>query len=114
MVVGREYEIGRLEESLQADSSSLIAVYGRRRVGKTYLIRKSCEKHICFEVTGLYGGTREQQLAVFYRQLQDRSKRFSDGGEPADWEEAFELLKTYIRSLRSKQQKVIFLCYKPP
>ena len=37
-MVGREYEIGRLNESLQSNVSELIAVYGRRRVGKTYLL----------------------------------------------------------------------------
>jgi len=48
-MIGRRYETNRLEESLKSSSSELIAVYGRRRVGKTYLIRKVYEK---FRVNG--------------------------------------------------------------
>jgi AAA+ ATPase superfamily predicted ATPase len=108
-MIGREYEIGRLQESFRSNSSELIAVYGRRRVGKTYLIRNACKAHLKFEVTGLYGGNREQQLAVFYKQLQAVSSIFKKQKMPQNWEEAFELLKTYIKSLTGKKKKVIFI-----
>ena len=61
-MIGREYEIQRFQESLISDSSELIAVYGRRRVGKTYLIRNSYKRYIKFEVTRLYCGNKEKQF----------------------------------------------------
>jgi AAA+ ATPase superfamily predicted ATPase len=64
-MIGRKYETERMNESLKSQKSELIAVYGRRRVGKTYLIRNVYEKHIKFEVTGLYGGNQEKQLDIF-------------------------------------------------
>jgi uncharacterized protein len=108
-MVGRKYEIGRLEESLKSQDSELIAVYGRHRVGKTYLIRNVCEKHIKFEVTGLYGGNQEKQLDIFFDELKRVSKKINDKDKPTNWKEAFELLKRYINGLRSKSKKVIFI-----
>lgn len=108
-MVGRKYEIGRLEESLKSQDSELIAVYGRRRVGKTYLIRNVCEKHIKFEVTGLYGGNQEKQLDIFFDELKRVSNKINDKDKPTNWKEAFELLKSYINGLRSKSKKVIFI-----
>lgn len=109
MLVGREYEIGRLEESLKSNRSELIAVYGRRRVGKTFLIRSVYEKHIKLSITGLYGGDNEKQLATFFEALQNGSTRFQDLDRPNNWKEAFDLLKEYINGLRGKGKKVIFI-----
>ncbi|MBK7129630.1 MAG: AAA family ATPase [Crocinitomicaceae bacterium] len=108
-MIGRKYEIKRLNESLKSKKSELIAVYGRRRVGKTYLIRKVYEKHIKFEVTGLYGGNHEKQLDIFFYELKKLSKKIKKSDKPKNWKDAFELLKTYINSLRGKSKKVIFI-----
>ena len=45
MLVGREYESDRLRNLLDSDKSEFVAVYGRRRVGKTYLIRETFHYH---------------------------------------------------------------------
>ena len=108
-MIGRTYEADRLEESLKSQKSELIAVYGRRRVGKTYLIRNVYEKHIRFEVTGLYGGNQDKQLDIFFDELKRVSNKVKKDDRPQDWKHAFELLKTYISSLRSKSKKVIFI-----
>jgi uncharacterized protein len=108
-MIGREYEIERLTDSLKSDDSELIAVYGRRRVGKTYLIRNIYKKHIKFEVTGLYGGNKEKQLDIFFEELKKGSKKFMGADKPSDWKEAFELLKKYIIGLRGTHKKVIFI-----
>ena len=108
-MIGRKYEIERLEESLKSENSELIAVYGRRRVGKTYLIRNTYEKYIKFEVTGLYGGNQEKQLGVFFDELKRVSTKIKDDFKPKDWKDAFELLKTYLNGLRSQRKKVIFI-----
>jgi len=108
-MIGRKYETERMNESLKSQKSELIAVYGRRRVGKTYLIRNVYEKHIKFEVTGLYGGNQEKQLDIFFDELKRVSKKIKEDDRPKNWKEAFELLKTYINRIRSKSKKVIFI-----
>jgi AAA+ ATPase superfamily predicted ATPase len=108
-MVGRIYESNRLKASLKSENSELIAVYGRRRVGKTYLIRNVYKKDIRFEVTGLHGGSQDQQLDVFFDELKRVSNKFKQKTCPKNWKEAFELLKTYFSSLRSPRKKVIFM-----
>lgn len=108
-MIGREYELSRLQESLKSNQSELIAVYGRRRIGKTYLIRNVYEKHIKLEVTGLYQGNKEKQIDIFFGALQAASKRFEKTDPPRNWKQAFELLKEYINGLRGSQKKVIFI-----
>lgn len=108
-MIGREHEIERLTESLKSNSSELIAVYGRRRVGKTYLIRNVFKKRISFEVTGLYGGKKENQLDIFFEELKKVSKKLKEQDKPSDLKEAFELLKNHITGLKNVEKKVIFI-----
>lgn len=108
-MIGRKYEIKRLTNSLKSSNSELIAIYGRRRVGKTYLIRNLYKNHIRFEFTGLYGGSTEKQLDVLFDELCKVSKKFKETDRPTDWKSGFELLKKYINGLRSKEKKVIFI-----
>jgi len=48
-LIGRDKEKAILEDALDKDESQLIAVYGRRRVGKTYLIEQVLSKHVIFD-----------------------------------------------------------------
>ena len=107
-MIGREYEINRLEKSLKETGSELIAVYGRRRVGKTHLIRHTYAKHTQFEVTGVYGRDKKYQLQVFHDELKRVDSNYSNKKPPANWHDAFELLKAYIKTLTGKTKKVIF------
>ena len=108
-MVGREHEIERLQASLNSNKSELIAVYGRRRIGKTYLVRNIYAKHIKFEFTGLYGGSKDQQLEVFHDELKRVSRKHATTAVPDNWHDAFELLKRYLNSLRGKRKKVLFI-----
>ncbi len=108
-MIGRENEIARLTNSLKSEKSELIAIYGRRRIGKTYLIRNLFKNEICFEATGLYEGSTEQQLLVFLRQLHIVDKKTQSISKLKNWDEAFELLKKYITGIRNKKKKVIFI-----
>ena len=108
-MVGREYEINRLKKSLLSDKSELVAVYGRRRIGKTYLVRKTYGEHTKFEITGLYNGSTEKQLGVFLKELKRVSGKFTGIDKIKNWDEAFDLLKSYIKGLRGKSKKVIFI-----
>lgn len=60
-------------------------------------------------MTGLYDGSEDKQLDVFFDELKKVSNKIKDGDKPNNWKEAFELLKVYINSLRSASKKVIFI-----
>ena len=53
MIIGRERERADLEHSIASGKSEFVAVYGRRRIGKTFLIRETCRYQFAFEHTGL-------------------------------------------------------------
>ena len=53
-IVGREYEITSLDHCMEASSSQLIIVYGRRWVGKTFLINEYFDHSFAFKITGAY------------------------------------------------------------
>lgn len=67
-IIGREAEINILKEALNSRSPELIAVHGRRRVGKTFLIRNYYSKYIKFEFSGLHNGKLHSQLENFHLQ----------------------------------------------
>ena len=69
-LIGREAELKLLNEYINSDKSEFIAVYGRRRVGKTFLIRKAVEDHFAFFMTGMNGVAKGEQLVNFSIALQ--------------------------------------------
>jgi uncharacterized protein len=109
MVIGRESEKAVLEAALQSKDSELIAVYGRRRVGKTFLIREFYRNQITFEFSGLYNGTLKEHMAMFADALIQRAGRRFVKHTPASWFDAFGYLARYIERLSSQRKKVIFL-----
>lgn len=106
MLIGREKECKILEEAYQAEESRFVVVYGRRRVGKTYLIRESLKSRFVFQHTGYYGGKLSDELFEFCASLREYGLRKFE--KPKNWLEAFELLKELIRHSTEKR-KVIFL-----
>ncbi|MBR2281334.1 MAG: AAA family ATPase [Spirochaetales bacterium] len=106
MLIGRDQEQRKLREAYQAEESQFIAVYGRRRVGKTYLIRESFGSGFTFQHTGYYGGKLSDELFEFCASL--REYGLTDFERPRNWLEAFELLKDLIRGSKG-EKKVIFL-----
>lgn len=104
---GREKEKELLEKCMKSTESEMIAIIGRRRVGKTRLVRESFKGMIDFEMTGIYEATLSEQLENF------KSKLSEYGGKPVDvtpksWFEAFSLLKDFLSGKRVKRKKVIF------
>ncbi len=65
MLISRNKEKKTLLDALQAEEAQFIAVYGRRRVGKTYLIRQTYDNMLTFEHSGLANGGRKEQLQAF-------------------------------------------------
>lgn len=69
MFIGREKELSRLSRLKEDDRSHFVAVYGRRRIGKTYLIREAYKNDFLFQHTGLSRGGMVNQLNAFFRLL---------------------------------------------
>lgn len=106
---------GRLEEQkilsarLASADPELITVYGRRRVGKTYLVRTFCKDSIVFELTGIHQADMKTQLENFSQSLQRATKSAVPLAIPGNWLQAFGMLDTYIDSLPVNKPAVIFL-----
>lgn len=108
-VVGRDLEKEKLKASLDSHRSELIAVYGRRRIGKTYLIREYYAKYIRFSFSGLRNGSRLDQIENFMIELRSFSDEFQED-QPENWLQAFNLLKQYLKGIRqTKKKKVVFI-----
>lgn len=105
-LVGRTSETLILLNALKSNRSELIAVYGRRRVGKTFLIRNVYKKDIQFEFSGIHIGSMKHQLNNFHLTLSSKHSGFT---KPSDWIEAFHQLSQYIDTLTTKKKKVIFI-----
>ena len=71
MLVARDKEKALLLEAAESDESKFIAVYGRRRIGKTYLIRETFGRHFAFQHSGYANGTNQEQLFVFSASLRE-------------------------------------------
>ena len=108
-IIGREKQIEHLKNALASDKSELIAVYGRRRVGKTFLIRETYKKQTVFEVSGIPDGSYKEQLTNFFNEVCRRKKSFSKMSEPTNWLEAFDILGEYIDGLKVTDKKLIFI-----
>lgn len=108
-IIGRKEEKEAFNDILQSNSSEFIAVYGRRRVGKTYLIRTYLQEQIVFDCSGLNGETQVRQLENFTDALREHFPVMKKKVPPTSWLQAFQLLKTGIGSAKTKKKKVIFL-----
>jgi len=108
VIIGRENEIKILERLLNSKDPELLAIYGRRRIGKTFLIKSYYEKHIVFSCSGQYNGKTREQLINFAEQLNLYFPRKKPIIAPATWQEAFSLLRDCIETLKGSEKKVIF------
>ncbi|MEE0955544.1 MAG: ATP-binding protein [Eubacterium sp.] len=110
-MIGRNEEKAFLKSLLEEEEPQFIAVFGRRRIGKTYLVRESFDYHFTFEHTGISNTSiagksyKEAQLDKFAESL---SKAGVDCGKLASWEDAFQGLEQVIEK-SSYKKKVIFI-----
>lgn len=107
-VVGRKSESTEMNALLEDDKAHMLALIGRRRVGKTFLIRETYKQHIVFEMTGLKDGTLEQQLLNFAFQFNRYFPKRNPIAPPIDWLSAFHLLTLRLEKSRSQKKHVLF------
>ncbi len=107
-LLGRWREQKRLKHCYQSSESKLVVVYGRRRVGKTFLIRKYFAKDLLFQTSGLHRGNMEDQLAAFTRSIALAGYTPAAVAQPTTWFDAFDLLRLFLETKRTKKKKVLF------
>ncbi len=95
-IVGRRYEKEILMQCLKSNRPEFVVVYGRRRVGKTYLIKEFFNKQFSFYATGLTDEKMKGQLKGFNASLNEYG--FEDKSIPEDWFEAFVRLRKLVES----------------
>ncbi len=106
MIIGRTKEIELLLNIEKDEYSHFVAIYGRRRIGKTFLIREVYGNKITFQHTALSNGKLKEQLFAFCSSLKDSNYTFKE--KPTCYLEAFEGLKDVIRQSKNKK-KIIFI-----
>ena len=106
LLTGRNKELDFLDKILNSSEPELVAVFGRRRVGKTFLIHTVYAKQLAFEFSGMHNASFDQQLENFTMALSKVTKRKTLN--PVTWINAFSLLEAYLKPVVKKQRTVIF------
>ncbi|HEX4839938.1 MAG TPA: ATP-binding protein [Rhabdochlamydiaceae bacterium] len=108
-IIGRQEEIEILQKLYESKQAEFLAIYGRRRIGKTYLVTEFFrDKGIFFEVTGSATATTKEQLLRFHREFCGLFKREEKLKPPKNWEKAFLRLKDTIAEIKNDQKIVLF------
>ena len=103
--IGRTEETARMEGYLASERSEFIAVYGRRRIGKTFFVRHVIHDRDCFSVTGMDNVSMRDQLLNFNMALR---MRFNTDRQAKNWIEAFALLAECLENT-TQTTKIIFI-----
>ena len=104
-IIGREHEINLLKQYVNSSKSEFIALYGRRRVGKTYLVDQLLGKDFSFSLTGIVDGQKEMQFAAlkdafdYYGVVPDKM--------PDNWMEAFSEIRRFLQDKTKSRKKCI-------
>ena len=109
-IIGRKEEIEVLHKALESKNAEMISVIGRRRVGKTFLIKTIYQEQIAFELTGTKDAPLGEQLLNFFYALQLSAPNLILAKPPSNWMEAFFTLIKYLKSRPENSSKaVVFL-----
>ncbi len=112
-IIGRNEEIKKLERFFRSSKSEFVAIYGRRRVGKSYLVEEVYKNKITFRAIGSFIKANDEvsykhtQLDHFYESLLD-SGMAGDTPRPTNWREAFRLLRKHLEGIRTKRRVIFF------
>jgi AAA+ ATPase superfamily predicted ATPase len=108
-IIGRDAEKKILREMLASGEAELVAILGRRRVGKTFLVRNFYEQNLAFEYTGIHEAGLGEQLHNFSNALQQAVGSMIPLASPTTWTQAFAFLTDFLKGkLLGKQVAVLF------
>ena len=105
-IIGRKPEINRINDLYASGKPEFVTLYGRRRVGKTFLVRELLEEKFVFDLAGLAKSGMRKQLLNFHFSLKKVATQ--DFPVPSSWLEAFEQLIAFLETSQAKR-KVIFI-----
>ncbi|MBR6847420.1 MAG: ATP-binding protein [Bacteroidales bacterium] len=108
LLVGRKNEINQLKSIMASKEAEFVVVYGRRRVGKTFLVNTFFNDSYAFKLTGLAKKSKRDQLTNFTASLNryGNGKKFT---KPRTWYEAFDKLRELLEANHSKGKRVVFI-----
>ena len=98
-IIGRNAENAKLKSWYKSGQAEFIAIYGRRRVGKTYLVNTFFDNTFTFDATGIIGGTRTEELDAFYSALVEYGY---SGPKPKKWMEATKFISNVRLNLTGR------------
>ena len=106
-LIGRERECEELRWAMDSNRSELVILYGRRRIGKTFLVRKFFDDRYSFHFVGAHKQKKDAQLQNF-REALVRYSGDSTLQPPTDWHEAFVCLENYLEGCKEERKVVFF------
>ena len=113
-IIGRDKEVNELKQLVLSQRAEFVAIYGRRRVGKTFLVDEALREEITFRHAGLSpidenGKTNntKAQLLHFYHSLLIQG--WKGRSRPKNWLEAFFLLEQHLQAIDNGERQVVFI-----
>ena len=107
-IIGRDAEISRLNALCESPRAEFLALFGRRRVGKTFLINQTFKNQFAFKMTGVIEGSLKDQFTAFSDAMEDFGYDLPE--KPKDWMSAFVMLKnTLKKTAKSEERCIIFI-----
>jgi uncharacterized protein len=107
MLIGREQEKGTFTKLLKSEQAEFVAIYGRRRVGKTYLVRQFFQEQIAFSFTGSFETETNIQINNFWTELKRVYPKAELQESPRNWSEAFHSLTDFVYTLQETNTKIV-------
>ena len=107
-LIGREKEIESLEAYVDSGQAEFIAIYGRRRVGKTFLINQLFRNRLAFSLTGIIDGTPSEQMESYVQALEFNGYKINE--HPKNWLTAFAELRKFLQpKINSGEPCIVFI-----
>ena len=106
-IIGRYEEQVALQQYVNSEKPEFVAVYGRRRVGKTFLIKEFFDNSFAFYHTGLARATKNEQLKNFNIALNHYGKM--PYPHTTSWMNSFRQLIHLLEHSKKRGKKVIFI-----
>ncbi len=108
MVARKEVE-KMMRKALKLNRSTFCAVTGRRRVGKTYIIKEIYKEQMCFSMTGIQHASLEEQINNFMHKLAEYNPNIFIAGTVDSWQKVFFAFRDYLKRLPKDRKHVIFI-----
>lgn len=105
-LIGRTKECDELRKIEKSGQAEFVALYGRRRVGKTFLVNTYFRNRFSFATSGIIGGIKAEEMAAFYSSLVQYG---FEGKQPKTWMELFAALRVVIEQKKGKGRRVVFI-----